>query len=345
LKNSASPASRVTEQSSLQVGYQSAAVVGFSDGSQVQLRPNTTVSFNRLTNETNRQGSEIFIEQGSISAFVKKPDGGGRNDFRIRTPTKVAGVRGSFVGFSKRGREHRVEAIESSAYIKEESLPTTTREKLQKAYADLERSELQSRDTAAEIKDLLKAPLATPNDKATQDWLGTFQDHKSLQKALVEEQKKLNELKSDPARAAELKESAGRILALTGEQLKWARAAYESEFEAALVEAKAREKEKKDLAGKDADDTVNIDILGENNIPEGDTVTWEDTLNGPREFRAASSRARRYTGSGMTEAESRFASGNSDYQNGAGNDTQNFYNSTNAATQTDTPLLPTLKKF
>lgn len=344
----ATVASKITVDTSLQVGYQSNATIAFSDGSQIQLRPNTTISFNKLSNTGKRQGSEIFIEQGSLSAFVKKPEDGFRNEFRIRTPTKVAGVRGSFMGFSKRGKEHRVSAIQSGAFIKEESLPTTTREKLQKAHADLERSELQMRDTLAEMKELSKAVLSVPTDKKTIEWLAELKDHKSLQAALLEQQTLLAHISKETGREADTKAAIERILALTSEQLRWARAAYEAEFEAALIESRAREKEEKFKEEKADSETVNVDTTGEYNIPEGDTITWEDTLSGPREYKVLSSRAKRYTGSGLTEAETQFlqqGQGANDTQAGAGNDSQNINNSVNSVTQPSTTTLPTLTKF
>lgn len=134
--------SRLTEASSLQVGYRSAAVVGLTDGSQISLKENTTVSFNHLSADPAKPRSEIYVVHGTLSAFVKKPEGNTKHVFHVRTPTMIVGVRGSFFEMSKNGEQHFVTAVQSPAFIKPDVTPSTTRERLQKAFANLERAYL-----------------------------------------------------------------------------------------------------------------------------------------------------------------------------------------------------------
>ena len=138
--------SKITEASSVQVGYRSAAVVGLTDGSQISLKENTTVSFNHLGVDPAKPRSEIYVVHGTLSAFVKKPEGNTKHVFHVRTPTMIVGVRGSFFEMSKNGEQHLVTAVQSPAFIKADATPSTTRERLQKAFANLERAYIIDRE-------------------------------------------------------------------------------------------------------------------------------------------------------------------------------------------------------
>lgn len=75
------------------------AIVSVTDRAQIKLRENTVVALDDMLS-----GGTVDLRQGGIFARVNRAAGGGeRRGFQVRTPTSVAGVRGTefFVAYGK----------------------------------------------------------------------------------------------------------------------------------------------------------------------------------------------------------------------------------------------------
>lgn len=343
--------SKLTVESSVQVGYRSGAVVGLTDGSQLALKPNSVVSFNQLSNDVTKPRSEIFVVQGGLSAFVKKPEGNTKHVFHIRTPTMIVGVRGSFLELSKNGEQHHVTAVQSPAFIQSNQTAATTRERLQKAFAVLERAYLMDRDEklrverrvreakasddAEAFRAIINPTFATPEIK---EGIKDVGDHKTLVRELIIRQRKVIAV----SERQEIIRTLLSVRALTLLQLAWAEAAYRAELEAHLIALKALEKKKTE---KEETDDEFLNTIGLTMIPQGDSASASGDIQGPLFRRTYDSRAERNYGSGVSSAEQQFLGGNTDSQAGFGNDVQGLYNSINSVTQPSATGEPTLQKF
>jgi len=343
--------SKLTVESSVQVGYRSAAVVGLTDGSQLALKPNSVVSFNQLSNDVTKPRSEIFVVQGGLSAFVKKPEGNTKHVFHIRTPTMIVGVRGSFMELTKNGEQHHVTAVQSPAFIQNNPTPSTTRERLQKAFAVLERAYLMDRDEKlraerrvreAKVSDDAEAYRAIVNPTfetpEIKEGIQNINDHKTLTKELLIRQRQVYTV----TERRDVIKMLLSVRALTMIQLAWAEAAYRAELEAYLIAQKATDKKKQD---KDENDDEFLNTIGLTLIPQGDSASASGEIQGPLFRRTYDSRAERNFGSGVSSSEQQFLGGNTDSQAGFGNDVQGLYNSINSVTQPSDTGEPTLQKF
>ncbi|MBN8221480.1 MAG: FecR domain-containing protein, partial [Spirochaetes bacterium] len=254
--------SKLTEQSSVQVGYRSGAVVGLKDGSQIAMKPNSVVSFNHLSDDVKKPRSEIFVVQGGLSAFVKKPEGNAKHVFHIRTPTMIVGVRGSFMELSKNGELHQVTAVQSPAFMKNDPTQATTRERLQKAFAVLERAYLMDRDEKLRVERRIREAKNTEDAEALRlivnptfetaeikEGIKNIDTHKILTQELLIRQKKIYTTAVSDRK--ELVKVLLSVRALTMIQLAWAEAAYRAELEAHLVAMKQNEKKKQAIASID----------------------------------------------------------------------------------------------
>jgi len=343
--------SKLNEQSSVQVGYRSGAVVGLKDGSQISLKPNSVVSFNYLGDDIKKPRTELLVVQGGLSAYVKKPEGNAKHVFHVRTPTMIVGVRGSFMELSKNGEVHQVTAVQSPAFIKNDATAATTRERLQKAFAVLERAFLMDRDEklralrrareakapedAEAFQAIVNPTFETPEIK---EGIKDISDHKTLVRELIVRQKKVY--------AASGRQETIRTLlsvrALTMMQLAWAEAAYKAELEAHLIAQKLQQKKKEE---RDESEDEFLNTLGLTMIPQGDSASAADEIRGPLFRRTFDSRAERNFGSGVSATEQQFLRVNTDSQAGFGNDVQGLYNSINSVTQPSDTGEPTLQKF
>lgn len=344
--------SRITEASSVQVGYRSGAIIGLQDGSQVSLKSNTVVSFNTLGTDLKKPRTEVFVVQGTLSAYVKKPEGNTKHVFHVRTPTMIVGVRGSFVELSKNGEQHLVNAVQSPAFIKKDPTAATTREHLQKAFAVLERAYLQDRDERLRVERRIREAKSAEDAEALRTIINpTFEtaeikdgvkgigDHKTLVKNLIERQKKIYAVSGD---RKELLQAMLAVRALTLLQLSWAEAAYKAELEAHLIAQK--EAGKKKTIEEDSEDTF-LNQIGLTTIAEGDSAAASRDIQNPLVKRVYDSRAQREFSAGSSSVEQDFLGNNTDSQAGFGNDVQGLYNSINAVTQPSDTGGPTLQKF
>ena len=344
---------KLTQESSVQVGYRSGAVVALPEGSQVALKENTVLSFNELATDLSKPRTELYIQQGGLGAYVKKPASGQKNSFIVKTPTVVVGVRGSFMELARHGTQHEVKAIESAAFLRNKVTPTTNRERLQKAFAVLERAYLMDRDeerragllaekaTSDDDRQALVALQQPPADAPEfLQAIKEIKDHRTLTRELLVRQEKVFEAKASDRKA--VVQTLRQVRALTMLQLQWAEAAYRAELEAYLIELKKSDR-KKDQ--NDDDDEVFFNNLEFAAVPQGDSARASGELHGPYSTRTFDSRAERNFSSGSSAAEQSFLGNNTDIQSGFGNDVQGLYNSINTVTQPSSVGEPTLQKF
>ena len=100
----------------LQTGPRGKAVLIFQNGSKVSLSPGTLVSLDQYTTGAYGSQTNMSLRIGRVNADIAKLEGTQRNHFRVRTPTVVAGVRGTLeeVGYSPdKGTEVKLEESSS----------------------------------------------------------------------------------------------------------------------------------------------------------------------------------------------------------------------------------------
>lgn len=90
----ASAGRALTEADEIGTGVESAAVVKFSDGSQMQLKELTQVRVGTLLGGADRKQVEIQLKVGEVQASIK-PRQTVETNFDIKTPTATASVRGT----------------------------------------------------------------------------------------------------------------------------------------------------------------------------------------------------------------------------------------------------------
>jgi len=110
-------ATKITSGVSIQTGRESAALIVFSRGGQMALKSFTRVTITDADSSTGGTDREMQIVQGEVSGFVKKSTNT-PNEFRLRTPTVIAGVRGSLLRGRLQGNRFVATAKQSAAYVK-----------------------------------------------------------------------------------------------------------------------------------------------------------------------------------------------------------------------------------
>ena len=86
----------VSDKTAINTGFKSKTVVSLSTGSRLKIKPSTMIKFSNFAKGSFGTATDVDLRLGGVSAIVSKiKKGGERNHFRIRTPTAVAGVRGT----------------------------------------------------------------------------------------------------------------------------------------------------------------------------------------------------------------------------------------------------------
>jgi len=85
----------VTDTSKVQTSVRSTAMIAFANGSRVKVRHTTFISMAGFASGKYGTATNVNLKMGGITAYISKAKGGKRNRFRVRTPTAVAGVRGT----------------------------------------------------------------------------------------------------------------------------------------------------------------------------------------------------------------------------------------------------------
>lgn len=116
----------VYPSTSIQTGYNSKVILTFRHGGQIALKHNTTISFAELSSAADGSKVEVHLTNGGVNSFIPRADDGKLNQFRVRTPTAVAGVRGSFISATRHGQHFAVKALHSPATMEPGGAPSET---------------------------------------------------------------------------------------------------------------------------------------------------------------------------------------------------------------------------
>lgn len=313
----ANPQMKLASGAMIQTAYRSQAVVIYPKGGQLAIGPNTRVTIfdNATSSGTDR---EVLLDHGQLSAFVKKAPDSARNSFRMRSPTTVAGVRGSLIAGRLFGQTLTVSAIQSAAQI--------------------EMGLQQSRISSAELQ-LANARKNLANQqarvKATEEYV----------KQLQEEIKTL-EAQGSPGSHLKLNR-AYQMLSLYSNNVTIYAADLKKmeQFEAAAVAKVATAKA--DLAAIAAEEKALIAGLSKSQptvIAQGDSAQATTEVSSPASEQKKNTRPASMTTVGQTGNEQKMSEQN-DVKVGVGNDTQQLYNNVNTVTQPTSTGLPTLNKL
>lgn len=365
----------------IQTAYRSQAVVIYPKGGQLALGPNTRITLfdNLVSSGTDR---EVMIEHGNVSGFVKKGVGDERNGFRLRTPTVVAGVRGSLMSGRLAGKKLSVAAIQSAAKIEiniltasvtaAESKQAGARSALARAQSTVQR--LEEADAAMNAQ-LLKRKTALleqygagkseselriilARDKQYQMIAGGIANNKAAIAIALDKVKDLAISEKNATINAEAARAS--LAAIIAEEKQLLADLAEAEQKRKEAEAKAKEAEAKAkeeaLAAKQAELQRKIALAQAKAratetapksipIPEGDQAQTDGSLaTDPSEIIKTSTRPKLLSTVGQTGTERQISTQN-DVKVGVGNDTQQIYNNINTVTQPTNTGSPTLKKL
>lgn len=290
----------------IQTGLASQAVVIYPKGGQLALAPNTKVT---ILDQTQAQGTnrEIMIDHGHVSAFVKKSTDGSRNEFRMRTPTVVAGVRGSVIAGMLVGQKLTVQAIQSAAQIARASQNRNI-SSAEVSLANARKSVATAQDYLQRAKDYIQQ-LKTELEAASAS--ESYSKVSRLQQQLASTERSMEIYAADVAKYSKLEKDAVQKLAD-----KKAGLSAIAEEERALIK-----------------------------IAQGDVAKGTGPeITAPTVVQKETTRPAQMTTVGQSGSEKTFSS-KSDVKVGVGNDFQKVFNSVNTVTQPTTTGLPTLKKL
>jgi hypothetical protein len=307
---------RIKSGAIIQTAYRSRALVTYATGGQLAIGPNTKVTiFDNVAGAgTDR---EVLVEHGELSAFVKKGNGSGRNNFRMRTPTIVAGVRGSLLAGILEGQTLSVKAIQSAARI-ETAVQSEQVKNVELLLASARKAVAEQQDLVARTKEYVQSL------KAELTKLGSPGD---AQAAL-----RVNRLVS----SINLYSNNVNIYEATQAKFEKIERNLDEKVTAARATLLAIASEEKQMLKDLASGSV---------IKEGDAAKGNAAgITTPVTTQNASTRPVTLTTVGQTGTEQVMTS-QSDVKVGVGADFQQIYNSVNIVTQPTSTGLPTLKKF
>lgn len=85
----------ISDNTELQTSLRGKAVINMNTGTKITVKPGSMMSFDKFASGSYGTATDVSLKMGRISAAVSRPSGNSRNHFRVRTPTAVAGVRGT----------------------------------------------------------------------------------------------------------------------------------------------------------------------------------------------------------------------------------------------------------
>ena len=100
---------KVFSGDSIVAGVDSRAKIVMSDRNILNVSPDSKITIEKYTNDakTDSKNVEIKVEYGKVRAQIEQKYDGDKNKFNIKTPTAVAGVRGTdfITGFNKQTQQ------------------------------------------------------------------------------------------------------------------------------------------------------------------------------------------------------------------------------------------------
>lgn len=167
----ATMASKINDGTTVETGPRSSAVIIFSRGGQMALRAHTRITIADAGGVSGGTDREMTLSHGELSGFVKK-DIKSPNAFRIRTPTVIAGVRGSLLKGKLRGSRFVATAQKSAAYVRPApriAIQNSSSKAIQKALAMRARISAQLKDARKILARAAAVPSAAQVKQAQKD--------------------------------------------------------------------------------------------------------------------------------------------------------------------------------
>lgn len=331
----------VYPSSTIQTGYNSKVIVTLRTGSQLSLKPNTTISFNQIASNQAGDNVEVHLANGGVNSFVPRADEGKMNVFKVRSATAVAGVRGSFMSARRHGQHFAVNALHSPAFLEPAPAPSEkeiVRATLLNAVAQQESGALD----AAEAKACLQKPDASSADSAR----ARLQNIESRSRDVGNRVQilKLFAERQDTAQA--LSETREKI-AGKNEQLKAKETGTPGEGNEGRRDVQAIREEIKTLEAGARQQQAKLEGLNRSlTIAEGNSAQAQGArLLNPLQSEMQKLRPQQANMPGQTRQEGMFMFNNMDNQAGLGNDFQRLFNNINRFNQQGTVVVPVLRKF
>lgn len=103
---SAKIGTKVTEGDTVQSGHDSRAKIVMTDKNVLNISPDSKMTIEKYQNNGDAKNVELKVEFGKVRASVEQKYDGDKSKFNIRTPTAVAGVRGTdfMIGYNSQTR-------------------------------------------------------------------------------------------------------------------------------------------------------------------------------------------------------------------------------------------------
>jgi hypothetical protein len=97
---------KVTEGDTVQSGHDSRAKIVMTDKNVLNISPDSKLTIEKYQNNGDAKNVELKVEFGKVRASVEQKYDGDKSKFNIRTPTAVAGVRGTdfMMGYNSQTR-------------------------------------------------------------------------------------------------------------------------------------------------------------------------------------------------------------------------------------------------
>jgi hypothetical protein len=329
----------VYPSSTIQTGYNSRVIITLRTGSQLALKPNTTISFNQIAATNDGSNVEVHLANGGVNSFVPRADEGKMNVFKVRSATAVAGVRGSFMSARRHGQHFAVNALHSPAFLEAAPAPSEkeiVRATLLNAIAQQESNALDAGEARAclQKQDAQLADSARARLQNAESGSREIGNRVQILKLFAERQNVAQALGETKNRIAE-KNTQLREKTADDSRAGTPREVQEIREEIKSLEAGAKQQQAK-LEG------LNRSLT----IAEGNGAQTQGMkVMNPLQTEMQKLRPQQTNMPGQTRQEGLFMFNNIDNQAGMGNDFQRLFNNVNRFNQQGTAVVPVLRKF
>lgn len=337
--------------STIQTGYNSKVIITLRTGSQLSLKPNTTISFNQISSGQDGNSVEVHLAHGGVNSFVPRADEGKMNVFKVRSATAVAGVRGSFMSARRHGQHFAVNALHSPAFLEAAPAPSEreiVRATLLNAVAQQESGALEAGEAKAclQKQDVQLADSARTRLQNVEARSREARNRVEVLRLISEKQDASQTLAGTREKIAE-KNGQLKAKAAGNDPAGDNAARSEKGNDATPRDVQAIREEIKSLEAGARQQQAKLEgITRSLSIAEGNSAQTQGmrVLN-PLQSEMQKLRPQQANMPGQTRQEGMFMFNNMDNQAGMGNDFQRLFNNINRFNQQGTVVVPVLRKF